>query len=230
MTRSKKSRRKRNKLRQRNEAVVMEGHHAEQKCPQCGNRVLDCAIPGRICFKCSPKQADAQLKAHQASQKPADTPTLKSVDYSNPNHVNASYDRTEAYLRSSCKENDIPVPDVFEDWRIHFMSRGSALREWQRLLPIWLAGYTNTKPVTDMTPNHVLEEKIKQRRLTNGTEGPRFQTVVEQKAANLRGGEHVPITLPYAGKGWSHQSSRPHFKEPAIARPAGMHGEQHLVI
>jgi ribose-phosphate pyrophosphokinase len=214
-------------LRQRTSAIVMklvDGAPGVQKCPQCSTTIKDHAIKDRICFRCSPRMADAQLKAHNASQEPSESPTPTRVDYSNQNHVNAAYDHTEAYLRKACKESDIMIPEVFENWRIWFFSRGSALREWQRCLPLWLQG-GNEKPVTDMTPNHTLERKIKERREATGSDGPRFRTV-EEKANNLRGDNHVAKIIPYQGKPWTPAAR----KEPTIGRPTGMHGEEHLVI
>jgi hypothetical protein len=160
----------------------------------------------------------------------ADTPP---IDPSCQNHVNAQYDKTEAYLRRSCRENHIPVPDVFENWRIHFFSRGSALREWGRCLNHWLQDQ-KCKPVTDMTPNHILEKKIKERRETNGGVGPQFRTI-EEKVANLKGVMTHGWKGPQAtSRPTGHKSPWkpwvPEKKKPTIPAPSGMDGENHLVI
>lgn len=229
---SKKSRRKRERLRQRNHVINMEpvpGVENIQRCPQCSTTVRDHQISPRICFRCSPKAADRQLKT---LQEPSGATPSPSVNPSDPDHVNAAYERTELYLRASCKAGNIPVPEVFEDWRVHFMSRGSMLREWQRCITYWLKG-DKMKPVTDMTPHHTLERKIKERRELTGSDGPRFQTVVQQKVANLRDFDErekarygIHATKPGFEKPW-----RPHVHtEPAIPRPSGTEGHDHHIL
>ena len=219
------SRRRRRKKKHLIIVMELQEGTKRQQCPKCHAAIIDSPITDRICWKCSPKESNKQLKAHakenggETNEEMTETPQDKT---------NQAYAKTESFLRKWHNENGVVVPACFANWAIYFFSRGSALREWGRCMNYWMKEQS-CSPVTDMTPGKELERKIRERREENGTTGPGFRTV-EEKVANLRGAidrispQSSQVHTP--GRGIQQVSHR----APAVARPTGEGGTEFLVV